>query len=242
LHPGEAQYGELGMVTSEDVLLLISNSGSTEELTCLLPYFRELGVPIIAMVGDSSSPIARAATAVLDISVDRETCPHNLVPTTSALSTLALGDALAMAAMMERQLTPDDLARVHPAGVLGQRSHRSVAEVMKSQDLPLASPSVSVREALLVMSAGRVGLVVVVSHACTPIGILTDGDLRRGIQSVPDLMHHTISEVMTRSPITIPMNASIAEANQRMRRLRIKALIVVDDSNRVVGVVEIFDE
>lgn len=242
LHPGDATHGDLGMVTADDVLLLISNSGQTDEVVRLLPHFQELGVPIVALVGRADSPVGRAADVVLDISVDRETCPHNLAPTTSALSTMAMGDALAMAALRARRFTPDDFARLHPGGTLGKRLVRRVRDAMKYLDLPLAHEKMPMDEALVVMNAGRCGLVIVVDEHRRSIGIVTDGDLRRGLQRPQGLLTAELSEIMTPRPVTIRETATYKEAQERMHRLRIKALVAVDDANRVTGVVEIFDD
>lgn len=242
LHAGEASHGDLGAVTASDVVVLLSNSGATDELVSLLPHFTELGASIIAIVGDPQSPVARAADAVLDISVGREMCPHNLVVTTSALATLAMGDVLAVVAMEQRGFTPKDFARLHPRGALGRRLLSRVSDVMKTGTLPLTSPGVRVREALLTMSSGRCGLVVMVDEANHPLGIITDGDLRRGLQGIPEYLELTAAEVMTAPPVTILASATAHEARERMHRLRIKALVVVDDENRVVGVVDIFND
>lgn len=242
LHPGDAVHGDLGMVTVKDVILLISNSGQTDEMVWLLPFFREVGVPIIALVGRVDSVVGRAADVVLDISVERETCPHNLAPTTSALSTMAMGDALAVAAMRARRFTPDDFARFHPGGTLGRRLTRRVRDVMKFLELPLASEDMLTDEAVLVMNAGGCGLVVIVDADRQPIGIVTDGDLRRALQHPQGLLGTRLSEIMTRNPVTIRETATYKEAQERMHRLRLKALIAVDEANHVTGVVEIFDD
>lgn len=242
LHAAEASHGDLGMVTRADVMVLVSNSGSTGELVWLLPYFRELGVALIAIVGDGRSPLARAADAVLDVSVDAEICPHNLLPTTSALSMLAVGDALAVALMNKRAFTAEEFARFHPGGALGRRLNDRVADSMKTRDLPLAAADVTVREALLTMSAGRCGLVVIVDTERRPVGIVTDGDLRRGLHSRGDLLSLPLSSVMTKPPVTIRQDVLAHEASERMRRLRIKALVVVNEDGQVVGIADIFDE
>ncbi len=242
LHPGDAMHGDLGVVTRKDVLVLISNSGQTDEVVWLLPHFRDLGIPIIALVGQPQSAVGRAATVVLDVSVECETCPYNLTPTTSALSTMAMGDALAMAAMRARKFTEKDFARLHPGGALGLRLARRVRDVMKYLDLPLADEDMSVDRALLVMSAGRCGLVIITDEECRPLGIVTDGDLRRALQRSGGLLGTRLSEIMTRQPVTIPETASYKEAQERMHRLRLKALVAVDETNRVTGVVEIFDD
>ncbi len=241
LHPGEAAHGDLGMVTAMDLLIVISNSGETTELVKLLPYFLELGIPIVALVGQRSSSIGRAATVVLDTSVDRETCPHNLVPTTSALVTLAIGDALAMSAMVQRGFTAKDFGRFHPGGALGSQLLNRVADVMQTQQLPLLPATTLLGDALLPMSSGRCGLVIVTDDYQCPLGIVTDGDLRRALQQDAQALQRPISEFMTRKPVTVREDATIREAQERMHRLRLKALVVVDAKQRVVGVIEIFN-
>jgi len=240
MHGSEAAHGDLGMVRPEDVLVVISNSGATEEIVRLLPHFQELGVPIVAVVGAPVSSIARAATVVLDASVESETCPHNLVPTTSALSALAVGDALAVALMQRRGVGARDVGRNHPGGSLGRRCNGHVRDVMQRQQLPLVGPELRVREALLSMTSGRCGLLIAVDDALHPVGIVTDGDLRRALQRQPNLLDLTVSDIMTRDPVTIPEDASVQLAEQRMRRLRLKALVVVNGQNRVSGIVEVF--
>jgi arabinose-5-phosphate isomerase len=241
LHPGEAAHGDLGMVTAQDLLVIISNSGETTELVTILPYFVELGIPIVALVGQQSSSIGRAATVALDISVDRESCPHNLVPTTSALVTLATGDALAMAAMVKRGFTAQDFGRFHPGGALGTQLSNRVRDVMQTQQLPLVPETRLLGEALLPMSSGRCGLVIVTDHDGKPLGIVTDGDLRRALQHDPNALHSPVSAFMTRKPVTVRDDATIREAEERMHRLRLKALVVVDTKQQVVGVIEIFN-
>lgn len=242
LHPADASHGDLGMLTSEEVLLLISNSGGTGEVVRLLPEFLELGLPIIALVGQPDSALGRAATVVLETRVERETCPHNFVPTTSSLVTLALGDALAMAAMRRRNLTSCDLARFHPGGTLGKRGHRVVADVMQTHPLPLVSPGQRLTEALLTMSAGQCGLVIAVDSGGRPLGIITDGDLRRALVTKPDLRSFSVDDVMTRNPVTVRHDSRVSHARERMHRLRLKALVVVDDEGHVVGIIEVFRE
>lgn len=242
LHPGEAAHGDLGMVTHGDVLLLVSNSGESGELVGLLPSFLELGVPIIALVGDPCSTLARSANAVLDVSVERETCPHNLVPTTSALAALAMGDALATTSMKMRGVTASDVGRLHPAGSLGRRLTTRVRDVMQSRQLPLVTPERTVSEGVFTMTRGRCGLAVVVDEDSEPVGIITDGDLRRALQQRPGLLDLPVSEIMTSQPVTIHEDATLHEAEERMHRLRLKALVVIDHKHRVSGVIEIFND
>ncbi len=239
LHPSEAVHGDLGMVTRNDVLVLISNSGETQEIVRLLPHFRELGCPIVALVGKSDSSLARSAQAVLDVSVERESCPHNLVPTTSTLTTLAMGDALAMAAMRQRGSTTATSSRQRPGG-LGTLPGATVRDVMRADFLPLARPNESLREALLSMTASRTGLVIVVDAENRPTGIVTDGDVRRAAQKSSSPLELRVEDVMTRNPVVIRDDASPQQAEARMMRLELSALVVVDADDKVVGLVEIF--
>lgn len=241
LHPGDAAHGELGIVTARDTVIAISNSGETAEVVRLLPYFVELGVPVIALVGQLDSALGRAASVSLDISVERETCPHNLVPTTSALATLALGDALAMAAMSQRNFTAEDFGRFHPGGTLGAHLSSRVAHVMQTNDLPLVSKNTLLGEALLTMSSGRCGMVIAIDNGRRPLGVLTEGDLRRAVQSNSDALRLPLSEFMTENPITIREDASIREAEERMHRLRLEALVVIDSRHCVAGIIKIFN-
>jgi arabinose-5-phosphate isomerase len=240
LHPAEAAHGDLGMITGQDVMLLISNSGETGEIVRLLPFLQEQNIPLISLVGRADSTMARASDAVLDISADREACPHNLVPTTSAMTTLGMGDALAMAAMRVREFSPDDFGRFHPGGTLGRRLNSRVRDIMQSNPLPLVLESTPVSEMLMSMTGGRCGLVVVTNEQRQLRGIVTDGDLRRALQSNKDLLNRKVSDIMTTQPVAIHDSALVRDADERMRRLRIKALVVVNDDNQVCGIVEIF--
>lgn len=240
LHPAEAAHGDLGMITSQDVMLLISNSGETAEIVRLLPFLQEQNIPLVSLVGRADSTMARASDAVIDVSADREACPHNLVPTTSAMTTLAMGDALAMAAMRVRDFSPDDFGRFHPGGTLGRRLNSRVRDIMQTSPLPLVLESTPVSDMLMSMTGGRCGLVVVTNEQRNLRGIVTDGDLRRALQSNKDLLHRKVSEIMTTQPVAIHDSAPVREADERMRRLRIKALVVVNDDNQVCGIVEIF--
>ncbi|MBN1607773.1 MAG: KpsF/GutQ family sugar-phosphate isomerase [Polyangiaceae bacterium] len=241
LHAGEASHGDLGMVTAHDVVLLVSNSGESPELVKLIPWFRVLDLPIVAILGSTRSTLARTAHIVLDASVERESCPHNVVPTTSALAALALGDALATAAVQQRGLSPDDLARFHPAGSLAHRQYCRVRDIMQSEPLPLVTPDCLVGEALWTMTAGRCGLAIVLGDDGGPVGIVTDGDLRRGMQKRAEVLGLPVTAIMTRQPATIHEDAAVYEAEARMRRLRLKALVVVDSQRRVSGIIEIYN-
>lgn len=240
LHPAEASHGDFGLLGANDVVVLISHSGGTEEVLRVLPHLNELGVSLIALVGRRDSPLGRAAHAAIETGVAEETGPHGFVPTTSALVTMALGDALAMGAMRARNVTTDDLLRWHPGGMLGKRG--SVRESMQRDPLPVVYPEAPLTEALLVMTAGRLGLVIAVNAAGEPLGIVTDGDVRRAVVSADgNLTSYRVADLMTPRPVSIHQNASLREAHERMHRLRLKALVVVDDQGRVTGVIEVYD-
>ena len=239
LHPAEALHGDLGMLTADDVVLFVCYSGETPEIMRLLPYMQSVAVPSIALVGVVDSTLGRFADVAIDVSVEREACPLNLAPTTSALASLAMGDALALSLMRLRGFSSEDFARFHPGGALGRRFTR-VYDVMYKDELPFVLPTTTVGEALLVMSHGRRGLAIVVDGSDELCGVVTDGDLRRALASIPNLLDRAISEIMTPTPVTISENSPVAEAEERMQSLRLKALIVLNGEGRVSGVVEVF--
>jgi len=244
MNAAEAHHGDLGMVTRKDTVLLISHSGETQEVVELLPHLRALGVPVIAMVGRRDSVLARNATVALDVSVDREVCPNNLAPTSSALATLALGDALAVAMIRERGFGSEDFARFHPGGSLGRKLSSNTAkvrDVMRNSKLPVVAPTDTVGESLMTMTEGRLGLVLVM-HGDRLVGLVTDGDLRRAIVRYPDLLKVKVSEIMTLNPVTIDQEAMLADAHQRMTGMKLKALVALDGEGKVTGVVEVFDQ
>jgi arabinose-5-phosphate isomerase len=242
LHAGEAAHGDLGMVGCADIVMLISNSGETDEVVRLIPFLKEISVSIVALVGNMKSSVAHVSDCVLDISVERESCPHDIVPTTSSLATLAMGDALAMAVMRTRQFSKGDFGRFHPGGALGRQLNGRVHDVMQRQPLPTCSPQCSLGEMLNRMSNGDCGLIIVTDDANTPIGLVTDGDLRRALQRHANLLEQKASDIMTVNPVTIQESASTREAKARMHRLRLKALLVVDLDGKLTGVIEIFGE
>lgn len=241
LHPGEAFHGDLGMIQPEDTLILISYSGETEELMRLLPSLKSFGNPSIALVGNMSSTLAKHCDCVLDISVDRETCPNNLAPTTSTTMTTAMGDALAIALMESRNFQPQDFARFHPGGSLGRKLLTRVKDLMHKENLPLCSPSTLLKDAITVMTEGRKGVVLIQSSGKL-LGIFTDGDLRRAILKESEgMMHKTMEELMTANPKTINENIMIAQAEELMLQDKITLLIVVNDAKNVSGILEIYD-
>ena len=240
LHPAEAIHGDLGMVRPGDVMILISNSGETEEIVRLLPALQRLDAKIIALTAGEASSMARAAQIVLDISVDREACPLNLAPTTSAMNTLVLGDAIAVALMEARGFEAVDFAMTHPGGALGRRLLTRVRDQMRSEALPFVDADAPVQDAILVMTEGRLGMALVGSRDNLQ-GVLTDGDLRRLLVRGLDLASTPVGEVASSSPLTINADQLMADAEARMQESRVQCLVVTDASDHVVGVVQIFE-
>lgn len=238
---GEAYHGDLGMIGQGDTVILISQSGETEEVVRLLPHLRRLSVPMIGLTGKRDSTLGAGVDVVLDTSVEREACPNNLAPTNSTLATLAMGDALAVALMQQRAFSASEFAQFHPGGSLG-KGLVTVSQAMRTEDLPTASPETTVGDALMVMSKGRLGLVLVMK-AEKLVGLITDGDLRRAMQQYPqDLLGRPVSEIMTDNPVTIPETTLLADAHRRMQQMKLKAFVVVDGKGKVSGVVEVFEE
>jgi arabinose-5-phosphate isomerase len=240
LHPAEAIHGDLGMVRQGDVILAISYSGDTEEITRLLPAFERLQTHLIAMTGNPNSTLARHAEVVLDIAVDREACPLNLAPTTSSLNSLVLGDALAVALMEMRGFQEEDFAATHPGGSLGRRLLTHVRDKMRTQNLPYVSSDTSVHDALLSMTEGRLGMALVGTPERLD-GIITDGDLRRLLVNGSDLAKVTVAEVATAQPLTIGPDVLMADAEARMLEARVQCLVVVDAAGGVAGVIQIYE-
>jgi arabinose-5-phosphate isomerase len=241
VHPAEASHGDLGMITRADVLLALSNSGESEELLRIVPLIKRQGARLIAMTGAPDSTLAREADVHLDAGVAQEACPLNLAPTASTTAALALGDALAVALLDARGFGPDDFARSHPGGSLGRRLLTHVSDVMRTTDVPEVAPETMVREAILRMSRGGLGLVVVVDREHRPLGIFTDGDLRRAFEKDIDLRQARIDSVMHPAPRTIQPDRLAVEAVEMMERLRINALLVTDQDGRLAGALNMHD-
>ena len=232
LHPAEAIHGDLGMVTRDDAVIALSNSGETAEVLALVPTLRRLGVPIVALTGNPASSLAEAA----------EACPLNLAPTASTTATLAMGDALAVALLQLRGFTAEDFARSHPGGALGRRLLLHVADVMRQGDaVPAVRPSALLREGLLEMSGKGLGMTAVTAPDGRLLGVYTDGDLRRTLDEALDFHALTMAEVMTAGPKAIGHGALAADAVNLMERYRITALPVVDDDGRLVGALNVHD-
>lgn len=242
VHPGEASHGDLGMITADDVVLAISNSGTTAEILTILPMIKHMGVKLISMTGNLSSELAQQSDVVLDVSVDKEACPLNLAPTSSTTATLAMGDALAVAMLKSRNFTEEDFARSHPGGQLGRRLLLYVKDIMHSDDrLPIVSEDASLRDALLEMSSKALGMTAIVNAENRLLGIYTDGDLRRTLEQGMDVYTIGIKEVMTSNPVTTQPDKLAAEAVQLMRTKKINGLFVIDNNDRVLGALNMHD-
>ena len=236
VHPGEASHGDLGMITTADVVLAISNSGESEELTVILPTLRRLQVRVIALTGGPQSALARHADVVLDSSVSQEACPLNLAPTASTTAQLAMGDALAVALLDARGFKPEDFARSHPGGSLGRKLLTHVADVMRSGDaVPSVRPDVSLSELMREMSAKGLGVSAVVDAQQRVLGIFTDGDLRRLIEKGADLRAMCAADVMHANPRSLVSSALAVEAVTLMEQHQITSVLVVDETGRLCG-------
>lgn len=241
VHAAEAAHGDLGMIAPDDVVIAISYSGASDEVLMILPAIKRQGAALIALTGRPDSPLARQSDVHLDVSVREEACPHNIAPTASTTAALAMGDALAIALLQARGFGPEDFARSHPGGALGRRLLTRVADVMRPRpEVPTAPPNVPLTEALLTMSRGGIGMVAVVDADDRPLGIFTDGDLRRTIEQGADLRSETLAQRMNPSPKTISPEALAAEAARRMEDARISQMLVVEDG-RLVGALHMHD-
>ena len=241
VHPAEAVHGDLGMIRPDDVVIALSHSGETEELTRLLETLKRMGAPLIAMTGDARSTLARAATVVLDCSVSEEACPMNLVPTASTTAALALGDALAMTVLVEKGFSPDDFADLHPRGALFKRARRVEQLMQAGAAVPIVGPSASMRDVIGEITRGRMGITCVASDGRILVGVVTDGDVRRAIWRTPDVLTLTAQEVMSSSPVTVAPGTLAAEALHIMEQRKITAIVVVDQARTIHGLVHLHD-
>lgn len=237
LHPTEAFHGDLGMLKPIDIVMLISYSGETDDVNKLIPSLKNFGNKIIALTSNKHSTLARYADYVLDITVEREVCPNNLAPTTSALVTLALGDALAVSLITARDFQPADFAKFHPGGSLGRRLLSRVKDQMQTR-LPIITPTTGFTDCLTVMNEGRMGVALVMEDERLE-GIITDGDIRRALTTNgAETLNKTARDFMTRSPKTIHQDEFLSKAEDVMKAKKIHSLVVLDDHDRVVGLIE----
>ncbi|MFT0623858.1 KpsF/GutQ family sugar-phosphate isomerase [Ectopseudomonas guguanensis] len=242
VHPAEASHGDMGMITKDDIVLALSNSGSTAEIVTLLPLIKRLGIRLISMTGNPDSPLAKAAEVNLDARVSQEACPLNLAPTSSTTASLVLGDALAIALLEARGFTAEDFAFSHPGGALGRRLLLKVENVMHAGDaLPRVNRGTSLRDALLEMTQKGLGMTVVLEADGRLAGIFTDGDLRRTLDKGIDVRQASIDEVMTPHGKTARAEMLAAEALKIMEDHKINALVVVDEQDRPVGALNMHD-
>ena len=242
VHPGEASHGDLGMVTAQDLVLAISNSGESAELNLILPVLKRQGVPMVAITGGLNSTLARHANEVLDSGVAKEACPLNLAPTASSTAQLVLGDALAVALLELRGFKAEDFARSHPGGALGRRLLTHVTDVMRSgADIPAVAPTTPLADMMREMSAKGLGASAIVDAGGKVLGIFTDGDLRRRIEAGADLRSTTAAQVMHANPRRIAPDALAVDAAEMMEAHAITSVLVVDAAGVLVGVVHIGD-
>ncbi len=242
MHPGEASHGDLGMITHNDVVLALSNSGESNEIVSIVPLIKRRGAKFIAMTGNPASTMAREADVHLNSGVDKEACPLNLAPTASTTAALALGDALAVALLDARGFSADDFARTHPGGSLGRRLLVHVRDVMHSGGaLPKVDRDASLKAALFEMTQKGLGMTAVVDAAGRVVGLFTDGDLRRALERPLDLQQAKIADVMTHNPKTIRSDELAVAAVEKMETLKINGLLVVDEDNALVGALNMHD-
>ncbi|RJP61408.1 MAG: KpsF/GutQ family sugar-phosphate isomerase [Ignavibacteriales bacterium] len=242
LHPTDALHGDLGMVRAEDVVILISKSGNTEEIANLVPLLKRLNPVLIGMVGNKDSKVGRECDIVLNTSVKEEACPYDLAPTSSSTATLVMGDALAIALIEQKGFTKEDFALLHPGGSLGKRLSLKISEIMYiGEKIPVVKESTSLKDAIFEITSKRLGVTVVVNDDETVTGIITDGDLRRLLEKPTDIKTLKAVDVMTKNPKTIKPEYLASFALQFMENYKITSLVVIDDLNKPVGIVHLHD-
>jgi arabinose-5-phosphate isomerase len=242
LHPAEGVHGDLGMVVRGDVVVVVSNSGETEEIVELLPAFKRLGVGLIALAGNPRSTLARQSDVVLDVGVAEEACPMNLAPTASTTAALAMGDALAVALLERRGIGPENFALIHPAGTLGKKLLLKVEDLMRrGSELPCVTQDLPMREVIPIISGKRLGMTAVTDGEGRLAGIITDGDLRRALQRWPDLLERPARAIMTCGPKCIGKDELAAKAVQVMEQHAITSLLIVDEGGRPEGAIHLHD-
>lgn len=239
VNPLDAYHGDLGVITTDDVVLALSNSGQTDELLRFVPIILHMNVPIIGMSGNPKSLLAKYSTCHINVKVEKEACPLNLAPTSSTTAALAMGDALAIALMEMRHFQPRDFAQFHPGGELGRRLLTTGGDVMRSDDLPIIPSSMHLGEAIIHVSAGKLGLGISLNEDGTVAGIITDGDIRRAMERwQSDFFNHTVDDIMTRNPKRVTADTRITEIQRIMNQNKIHMVLVVDKEDHVIGVVD----
>jgi arabinose-5-phosphate isomerase len=242
VHPGEASHGDLGMITKNDVVIALSNSGNTAEITTIIPILKRFAVPLICMTGDKSSTLATEANINLDVGVSKEACPHDLAPTSSTTVALVMGDALAVALLQARGFTAEDFALSHPGGSLGKRLLLHVADIMHTHDrIPKVQETATVSEALLEMSKKGLGMTAIIDNQDKVLGVYTDGDLRRSLDKNIDVHSAVIRDVMTKNCLTTKADALAASIIKMMDDHGINGLLVTDENNKLIGALNMHD-
>lgn len=242
VHPSEAKHGDMGMITQQDIVLALSNSGETEEILTLLPYIKRKNTPLITLTGKPNSTLAKAATINIDVSVSKEACPLGLAPTSSTTATLVMGDALAISLLQKRGFTAEDFALSHPGGTLGRRLLLKVDEIMHTDDaIPKVNTDALLKTALMEMSQKKLGMTTIVDASGKLAGVFTDGDIRRAFDNNADIHKTTITQVMSKHPKIIPLNTLAAEALRIMENYKITSLIVANERHHPIGIVHLHD-
>ena len=238
INPLDVYHGDLGVMTPDDVVLAISNSGQTDELLRFIPMLQHMKVPIIGMSGNPGSLLAKYSTYHINVSVRKEACPLNLAPTSSTTATLAMGDALAVALMERRNFQPKDFAQFHPGGELGKRLLTTAQDVMRTTDMPIITPEMHLGEAIILVSKGKLGLGVAECDGRI-VGLITDGDIRRAMEKwQAEFFDRTVADIMTRQPKTVSPQTRITEIQDIMNKYKIHTVLVVDGDNHLLGVVD----
>ncbi len=238
INPLDVYHGDLGVMTKDDVVLAISNSGQTDELLRFIPMVLHMQIPIIGMSGNPQSLLAKYSTCHINVSVKKEACPLNLAPTSSTTATLAMGDALAVALIEKRNFLPQDFAQFHPGGELGKRLLTTAQDVMLTENMPIIPPEMHLGEAIILVSKGKLGLGIAEKDGHI-VGLITDGDIRRAMEKwQAEFFDRTVSDIMTRTPKTVSPQTKITEIQQIMNRYKVHTVLVVSEDNRLLGVVD----
>ena len=239
INPLDVFHGDLGVMTPDDVVLALSNSGNTDELLRFLPMILHMKVPVIAMSGNSESLLAKYSDVHIKVKVEKEACPLNLAPTSSTTAALAMGDALAVALMQVRDFKPRDFAQFHPGGELGRRLLTTAEDVMRADELPILPEEMHLGEAIILVSKGKLGLGISLNSAKEVEGIITDGDIRRAMEKwQAEFFNHTVADIMTRTPKMVSPDTKISEVQKVMNKYKVHSVLVVDENKHLLGVVD----
>ena len=239
INPLDVFHGDLGVMTPDDVVLALSNSGNTDELLRFLPMILHMKVPVIAMSGNSESLLAKYSDVHIKVKVEKEACPLNLAPTSSTTAALAMGDALAVALMQVRNFKPRDFAQFHPGGELGRRLLTTAEDVMRADELPILPEEMHLGEAIILVSKGKLGLGISLNSANEVEGIITDGDIRRAMEKwQAEFFNHTVADIMTRTPKMVSPDTKISEVQKVMNKYKVHSVLVVDEHKHLLGVVD----